>query len=218
MHAKVLVGGNGYMKKKFFLLLIGIALIVSVIFLGIKSAESSTFVVPFGLACALIAPVGISCITSVFNVGNNETMKKLLKVPQIDELIQKAETQEEKIKLLEDERKQLSNIVKYETLKYAALERRKHLEAEAVNILKEYEKVEREIQQLYLEKKEERLSNKVIDELYRKLEDREDYQNTELLILSIFDAMPIRIPFLSSIALLSYNMIKQLLNKRKRKD
>lgn len=210
--------GDDYMKNKIFLLLIGIGLIVSVIFLGIKSAENNAFVAPFGLACALIAPVGISCITSVFNVGSNETLKKLLKVPQIDELIQKAETQEEKIKLLEDERKQLSNIVKYETLKYAAFERRKHLEAEAENILKEYEKVEREIQQLNLEKREERLSNKVIDELYRKLENKENYQNTELLILSFFNAIPIRIPFLSSIALLSYNMLKQLFNKRGKKD
>ena len=206
------------MKKKIFLLLIGIMLILSVVFLGYKSAENNAFVVPFGLACALIAPIGISCISNVFNIGNNDTLKKLLKVPQIDELIQKAETQEEKIKLLEDERKQLSNIVKYETLKYAALERRKYLENEAKNILKEYEKVEREIQQLNLEKREERLSNKVIDELYRKLEDRENYQNTELLLLSIFDAMPIRIPFLSSIVLVSYNMIKQSLNKRKRKN
>lgn len=206
------------MKKNFFLLFTGIILIFLVVFLGIKSTENNTFVVLFGLACALIAPVGISCITSVFNVGNKETLKKLLKVPQIDELIQKAETQEEKIKLLEDERKQLSNIVKYETLKYAALERRKYLEDEAKNILEEYEKIEKEIEQLNLEKKEERLSNKVIDELYRKLEDREHYQNPELLILSILDAIPIRIPFLNSMALLSYNMIRQLFNKRKRKD
>ena len=206
------------MKKKFFLLFTGVILIFLVVFLGIKSTENNTFVVLFGLACALIAPVGISCITSVFNVGNKETLKNLLKVPQIDELIHKAETQEEKIKLLEDERKQLSNIVKYETLKYAALERRKYLEDEAKNILEAYEKIEKEIEQLNLEKKEERLSNKVIDELYRKLEDREHYQNSELLILSILDAIPIRIPFLNSMVLLSYNMIRQLFNKRKRKD
>lgn len=204
------------LRKKLLLLLIGIILIISVILLGIRSAENNMYVVPFGLACALIAPVGISCIASFFNVGNNETLKKLLKVPQIDELIQKAETQEEKIKLLEEERKQLSNIVKYETLKFAALERRKYLEDEAEKILKEYIKVEREIRQLNLEKNEERLSNKVIDELYRKLEDRENYQNTELLILSFFDAIPIRIPFLSSIALISFNMIKQLFDKRRR--
>ncbi len=206
------------MKKRVFLLLLGIILVIVVVLLGIKSANDSVFVVPFGLACALIAPIGISCITSVFNVGNNETLKKLLKVPQIDELIQKAETQEEKIKLLEEERKQLSNIVKYETLKYAALERKKHLEVEAGNILKEYEKVEKEILELNLQKKEERLSNQVIDELYRKLEDRENYQNTELLILSIVNSMPIHIPFLSSIVLFSYNRIKQVSFKRKRKD
>lgn len=112
----------------------------------------------------------------------------------------------------------MSNIVKYETLKYAALERRKYLEDEAKNILEAYEKIEKEIEQLNLEKKEERLSNKVIDELYRKLEDREHYQNSELLILSILDAIPIRSPFLNSMVLLSYNMIRQLFNKRKRKD
>lgn len=206
------------MKKRFFLFLIGIILIILVVLLGIKSAESNTFVVLFGLACTFVAPVSISFITNAFNIGNNDILNKLLKVPQIDELIHKAETQEEKIKILEDERKQLSNIVKYETLKYAALERKKHLEIEAENILKEFEKIEREIQRLNLEKKEERLSNKVIDELYRKLEDNENYHSTELLILSFFDAMPIRVPFLSSIVLLSYNMIKHLFNKRKRKD
>lgn len=206
------------MKKRVILLLLGIILVIVVVFLGVKSANNSVFVVPFGLACALIAPIGISCITGVFNIGNNETLKKLLKVPQIDELIQKAETQEEKIKLLEEERKQLSNIVKYETLKYAALERKKHLEVEAENILKEYEKVEKEILELNLQKKEERLSNQVIDELYRKLEDRENYQNTELLILSIVNSMPIHIPFLSSIVLFYYNRIKHVSFKRKRKD
>ncbi len=206
------------MKKRIVLLLIGVVLVTIVVFLGIKSASNNIFVVPFGLACALVAPVGISCITSVFNVGNNETLKKLLKVPQIDELIQKAETQEEKIKLLEEERRQLSNIVKYETLKYAALERKKHLEVEAENILKEYEKVEKEICELNLQKKEERLSNQVIDELYRKLENKGDYQNTELLILSIVNSMPIHVPFLSSIVLFSYNRLKQVSLRQKRKD
>ena len=206
------------MKKRIVLLLIGVVLVTIVVYLGIKSASNNIFVVPFGLACALIAPVGISCITGVFNGGNNETLKKLLKVPQIDELIQKAETQEEKIKLLEEERRQLSNIVKYETLKYAALERKKHLEVEAENILKEYEKVDKEICELNLQKKEERLSNKVIDELYRKLEDKGDYQNTELLILSIVNSMPIHVPFLSSIVLFSYNRLKQVSLRKKRKD
>lgn len=157
-------------------------------------------------------------MTSVLNVGNSEKLTKLLKVPQIDELIQKAETQEEKIKLLEDERKQLSNIVKYETLKYAALERKKHLEIEAENILREYEKVCNEIQELNLQKKEERLSNQVIDELYKRLEDKGDYQNTELLILTLVNSMPIHIPFLSSLVLLSYNKIKKSFTKRKRMD
>lgn len=205
------------MKRKIFLFLFGFILIIIVVFLGIKSASNSTFVVPFGLACALIAPVGISCITSVFNIGSNDTLKKLLKIPEIDKLIQKAETQEEKIKLLEEERRQLSNIVKYETLKYAALERRKYLEIEAENILKEYEKVENEIQRYKFETKEERVSNQVIDELYKKLENKEGYQNTELLILSIFDVMPIRIPFSNSIALLSYNVLRRFFDKR-RKD
>lgn len=97
--------------------------------------------------------MGITCVTSVFNVGNSEKLEKLLKVPQIDEMIQIAKTQEEKIELLEEERKQLSNIVRYETLKYTALERKKHLEVEAKNILREYEKINEEIKKLNLQKK-----------------------------------------------------------------
>ena len=97
------------------------------------------------------------------------------------------------------------------------MERRKYLEIEAENILKEYEKVENEIQRYKFETKEERVSNQVIDELYKKLENKEGYQNTELLILSIFDVMPIRIPFSNSIALLSYNVLRRFFDKR-RKD
>lgn len=141
------------MKKRIFLLFAGIILVAVVVFLGIKSAKNRVFVVPYGLACALIAPVGITCVTSVFNVGNGEKLEKLLKVSQIDEMIQIAKTQEEKIELLEEERKQLSNIVRYETLKYTALERKKHLEVEAENILREYEKINEEIKKLNLQKK-----------------------------------------------------------------
>lgn len=205
------------MKKRIVLLLIGVVLVTIVVYLGIKSASNNIFVVPFGLACALIAPVGISCITGVFNVGNNETLKKLLKVPQIDELIQKAETQEEKIKLLEEERRQLSNIVKYETLKYAALERKKHLEVEAENILKEYEKIEKEILELNIQEKEERLSNQVIDELYRKLEVKENHQNITPMILSIIDFVPDYFSCLYSIISFYDRMLERMLFKRKRK-
>ena len=106
------------------MLVAGLLLICLVVILGFKSAQNTAFVVWFGLASALIAPVGISCISSIFNIGNNRMLEKLLKVSQIDELIKQANSQEDKIKTLEEQRKNLTLIVKYETLKHAAIEKK----------------------------------------------------------------------------------------------
>lgn len=204
------------MKKKIFFLTTGILLIGVVVFLGIKTRTNDLFIVPFGLASALVAPAGMELISAFFNVGNSNLLKKLLKIPQIDELIQKAETQEEKLKLLEEERKQLSNIVRYETLKHAAIERKRHLEQEAQDILNELEKVEKEIEHLNLKKDESRVSNQVIDELYRKLEDEENHENTSLMVMSAVNSLPIHIPFLNIVSLMILNLVRREKKKRRR--
>lgn len=71
-------------KKGIILFLIEVLLIAIVIILGFKSAKDSNYILWFGLASALIDHLGISAISSIFNVGNNEKIKKLLKIAQID--------------------------------------------------------------------------------------------------------------------------------------
>ena len=48
--------------KRVISAILGIRLIGVVVFLGIKSGSDSIFVIPFGIASALIAPIGISAL------------------------------------------------------------------------------------------------------------------------------------------------------------
>lgn len=167
------------MGKQLVLILSGILLIIFVVFLGFRSG-GGVYVIWFGLACTVIAPIGLSLISSAFKTKQNNSLKKLLKVSEINELINKAETQEEKIKILENERKQLIDKVRYETTKYATLERKKHLENEAERILKDLKLVDSEIEKLQLESVGDQASNEALVMLYKRLENNRNNLMTSM--------------------------------------
>lgn len=130
--------------KRIISAIIGILLIGVVIYLGIKSGNNNKYIVPFGLTSALIAPMGLSALG--YSVKRkDETLEKLTKISQIDELIEQAETEEQKIKRLRKEKDVLLNYIKEETKRISKIERKKILEAEAKRILIEYKQVVNEI-------------------------------------------------------------------------
>lgn len=199
--------------KRVLLVLTGIILIAVVVYLDFLSTKDTSYILWFGLASALIAPVGISSIASTFKISENNTLKKLLKVPEIEELIRKAETQEEKIKILQEERKQLSELVKYETIKHAILERKRYLENEAERIISEIEDIDNEMNRLISQETEMRASNEVIEKLYERLNSRKNnILKDDLFIYSLFNAIPL--PFASSIAFMLWKSIKSLFHRK----
>lgn len=126
--------------KRIISAIIGVFLIGIVIILGIRSDDDNRYIVPFGLTSALIAPMGLSALGYSIK-RKDETLQKLAQVSQIDELIEQAETEAEKIKRLNKEKDALLDYIKNETKRISKIERKKILEADAKRILDEYKLV-----------------------------------------------------------------------------
>jgi hypothetical protein len=131
--------------RKAFSLIMGIFLIGATILLGIQSGKDSRFVVWFGLASAIAAPLGLAQLASIFNRWDSEIITRLAKVPEIEKLMNEARTQEEKIQLLEEERLRLADIVRFESRRQAILDRIDSLERDATRILDELAFLDREV-------------------------------------------------------------------------
>ena len=131
--------------RKAFSLIMGIFLIGATILLGIQSGKDSRFVVWFGLASAIAAPLGLAQLASIFNRWDSEIITRLAKVPEIEKLVNEARTQEEKIQLLEEERLRLADIVRFESRRQAILDRIDSLERDATRILDELAFLDKEV-------------------------------------------------------------------------
>ena len=59
--------------------LIAIGLIGGIVYLGFQSVKDNRFVIWFGLACAIVAPVGINLFSYAFSGSDREIYSSLLK-------------------------------------------------------------------------------------------------------------------------------------------
>lgn len=125
--------------------LIGIALLLGVCYLGYLATHDSSFVIWFGLAAAIVVPIALGLIKHSLYRSDEELIKRLSKVPEIEKLVQQANTVEEKLKVLEGERLRLADIVKLESRRQAILDRIESLERDAVRILDELGGLDEEI-------------------------------------------------------------------------
>jgi hypothetical protein len=139
------------MFKKIFFPLLGLLLLAIVVWLGINSAKDSSFIVWFGLSSAILAPLALASIGYAFKPDERkiyQDLSKVAKIAQIDELIEKAQTLEEKVELLKQERAHLTDIVKVEARRQMLVNSKKLLEKEIERISKEYSAIEEEIKLL----------------------------------------------------------------------
>jgi hypothetical protein len=153
--------------KKIIAALIATVLVAGTVYLGILSGNDSLFVVWFGIASAIAAPVGLGLFGYAISRPDDEIIQQLSKVPEIEKLIEQAKTQEEKIQVLEVERSRLAEIVKIESRRQAALDRIDSLERDAVRILAELENLDRELMLI-----DEQVGESAISEEIRRLRDR----------------------------------------------
>ena len=155
------------LRRKIISALIATGIITGTVYLGIQSGKDNRFVIWFGIASAIGAPVGISLFTYAFRRSDREIIQQLAKVPEIERLIEQAKTQEEKIQVLEAERSRLAEIVKIESRRQAALDRINSLEGDAVRILAELENLDRELILI-----DEQVGESAISEEIRRLRER----------------------------------------------
>jgi hypothetical protein len=128
--------------------LLALALLAAVVWLGIRSGKDPRFVIWFGIASAIVAPVGLSLFSYVISRPNSDLVQRLASVPEIQGLMAKAQTQEEKIRVLEQEHSKLVEVIRVESQRLAAKERIETLEREGVRIIQELDALDAEVRSL----------------------------------------------------------------------
>src|SRR6202035_5290193 len=83
--------------------LVALALLVGVVYLGIRSGRDAKFVVWFGIASAIAAPVGLTLLGYSFAGSDSQVIRQLAQVPEIERLIAESKTRAEKVRLLQEE-------------------------------------------------------------------------------------------------------------------
>ena len=133
------------MVRRVASLALGIVLVSVVVYLGFQARNDQDFVVWFGLAAAILAPTGVASIGYTFRRDDGAVLRELSRVPEIEQLIKKAKTQGEKVRLLEQERSQLLATVQQEARKTALRNQKEQLEHQASRMLAELEAVDSEL-------------------------------------------------------------------------
>ncbi|MFW3346443.1 hypothetical protein ACN9K5_09405 [Aliarcobacter butzleri] len=167
---------------KIILILLGLLLFFIVIYLGILSSANSAYVIWFGLSSALLAPAGFTLITLAFRNNNDKLLQQLSKVPEISVLIEKAQTQEERIKALELERKSLEDAIKYETLRSILIEKKNNYEIEAEKLLFQLDDIEHELLKLDTE-----IEGIEYPEIVQKLREKIRLREQNNIVINLFD-------------------------------
>ncbi|MBE1528961.1 hypothetical protein GGC65_003417 [Sphingopyxis sp. OAS728] len=122
----------------------GVMLLAGVVYLGLLSKNDPEYVLWFGLAAALAAPLGLTLLGFSIRSSDSNLVKRLAKVTEIERMITEAEDHEEKIRLLQEERSKLVDIIKLESRRQAIADRQATLENDAVRILVELDNLDKE--------------------------------------------------------------------------
>ncbi|MHB8500988.1 MAG: hypothetical protein ACYDCG_19085 [Candidatus Acidiferrales bacterium] len=122
-----------------------LALLSGVVYLGVLSGRDSKFVVWFGIAAAIVAPLGIGLLSYSLTRSKYEVIERLAQVPEIERLVAEAKTQEEKVRVLQNEAKRMAEVVQLESRRQAARDRIESLERDGLRIVHELDGLDKVI-------------------------------------------------------------------------
>lgn len=171
------------MLNKVLLGILAFGCLALVIYLGVLSSENNAYVVWFGLASAILAPLGLTLFTIVFKKDNDKLLEELSKVSEIKELINEAKTQEDKIVALEKERESLEDAIKFEISRGVLIEKKKSLENQALELLKELDSIDGDLSKIDKDIVES-IDKEIIDKLRERVKLREQ---EDLIKIVLFD-------------------------------
>ena len=124
--------------------ILGLLLAGLVIWLGIKTAAQHPepiFIALFGIGAALLGPTAVSLIAGAFPSERNKALDRLSKAGDIERRVEAADTMEQKVKALENERRQLTDIIRFEARRQMILDRQVALKFEVELLAQETEQV-----------------------------------------------------------------------------
>lgn len=127
------------MIKRIILVVLAAALLGCVIWLGVRASGNPRYVIWFGLAAAILAPLAFVLIGQALKPKDRELLAQLSKVPEIRELMEKAESEEGRIRILELERQKLDETIRVEARRQTVFESHSRLEKELEDKIKQYD-------------------------------------------------------------------------------
>lgn len=136
------------MIKKLCLAGVGTLLLGSVVVLGVFASRDPSYVIWFGLAAAILAPLAFVLFGQVLKGDDRELLAQLSKVPQVRELMKKAKSEEDCIRILENERQRLDETIRVEARRQMLAESRAQLEKELEDKIKQYDATISELRNL----------------------------------------------------------------------
>lgn len=126
--------------------LLALALLAGVVYLGVLSGHEPKYVVWFGIASAIIAPVGLSLFAYSLKRSDVDAIQRLAKVPEIERLVAEANTYEEKVRVLAAEQARLEDVIRLESRRQAVRDRIDSLERDGLRIVLELDSLSQEMQ------------------------------------------------------------------------
>ncbi len=159
------------MIKRILALVLGFVLLVVLYLVGKNSADFPTAasVIWFGLASAILAPIGLGLLGYSILGSDRDELSKLTKVTEIERLINQAETEEEKLERLQDERRQLDTIIRFEVERRTLEARKESLEKMAEDTLEELQTIDQQLHDLGI-KVEQGVTGEQIKQLQERID------------------------------------------------
>lgn len=161
------------MKRGIFICLATMIIVLDVWLYFKAEAEQGSFILLFGLVSAVGLPLATTIFFTSSDWSTKKKLSKLTKLSEIDDLIKKAETQEQKYEILQKQYKNLEKIIQLESEKYYLELRRKDLELKAEQILTELDTIENELKR-YNETLKNNLSSVAVERLRRRMSARKE--------------------------------------------
>ena len=134
-----------------------------VVLLGLRTAAAHPepiIVAVFGIVAALLGPTAISLVAGAFPSRRSKALDQLAKAGEIEQRVAEAETMQQKVRALEDERRRLATIIRFEARRQLVLDRQEVLQSEVQQLTQQAEQVLAELKAI---EEEGRLLGEEID-------------------------------------------------------
>lgn len=138
------------MRARLIFFLLSVVFFGSVIWAGVWTASDPTNfrLIVLTVVAAINTQIGFYFFSVALPGNDQQIIKRLAKVPEIESLILEAKTREEKIAVLEQQRSRLEEVIKLEVRRLTLVNRKEDLESEGIRVLHDLKIIETELTQI----------------------------------------------------------------------